>query len=184
MTFCRSFFKFSYQYNIDLVVLSKIDCLGVLFDSKLTFCQHIDFIISKSLAMLGSIQRYSTEFNDPSTILCLYNSLVRPHLEYCSVIWNPILISQCLSIEKVQKKFTRFAFYKLGWQMERPSYSTRCALFVMSSLENRRKMFSIIFITDVIHNSLQSAVVYEVERWPHTPMSVGSNPSAAVDCLP
>ena len=28
----------------------------------------------------------------------------------------------------------------------------------------------------------QSAVV--VERWPHTPMSVGSNPSAAVDCLP
>ena len=31
---------------------------------------------------------------------------------------------------------------------------------------------------------LQSAVVYEVERWPHTPNSVGSNPSAAVDCLP
>ena len=30
----------------------------------------------------------------------------------------------------------------------------------------------------------QSAVVLEVERWPHTPMSVGSNPSAAVDCLP
>ena len=32
--------------------------------------------------------------------------------------------------------------------------------------------------------SQQSAVVYEVERWPHTPMCVGSNPSAAVDCLP
>ena len=31
---------------------------------------------------------------------------------------------------------------------------------------------------------MQSAVVEEVERWPHTPMSVGSNPSAAVDCLP
>ena len=24
----------------------------------------------------------------------------------------------------------------------------------------------------------------EVDRWPLTPMSVGSNPSAAVDCLP
>ena len=24
----------------------------------------------------------------------------------------------------------------------------------------------------------------EVERWPHTPNAVGSNPSAAVDCLP
>ena len=31
---------------------------------------------------------------------------------------------------------------------------------------------------------MQSAVVYEVERWPHTPNAVGSNPSAAVDCLP
>ena len=31
---------------------------------------------------------------------------------------------------------------------------------------------------------LQSAVVYEVERWAHTPNAVGSNPSAAVDCLP
>ena len=30
---------------------------------------------------------------------------------------------------------------------------------------------------------MQSAVVEEVER-PHTPKSVGSNPSAAVDCLP
>ena len=31
---------------------------------------------------------------------------------------------------------------------------------------------------------LQSAVVQEVERWPHTPNAVGLNPSAAVDCLP
>ena len=31
---------------------------------------------------------------------------------------------------------------------------------------------------------IQSAVVYEVERWPQTPNAVGSNPSAAVDCLP
>ena len=158
MTFCRSSVKFSFQYNIDLVELIKIDSvkdLGVLFDSKLTFCQHIDYIISKSLAMLGFVQRNSAEFNDPSTILCLYNSLVRPHLEYCSVIWNPILISHCLRIEKVQKKFTRIAFYKLGWQMERPSYLTRCALFGMSSLENRRKMFSIIFIRDLIHNNIQ-----------------------------
>ena len=33
-------------------------------------------------------------------------------------------------------------------------------------------------------NIQKSAVVQEVERWPHTPMSVGSNPNAVVDCLP
>ena len=73
MMFCRRSVKFCYQYNIDLVELSKIDCvkdLVFLFDSKLT----------------------------------------------------------------------------LG--LKRPAYSTRCALFGMSSLENRRKMFSIIFIRE------------------------------------
>ena len=39
-------------------------------------------------------------------------------------------------------------------------------------------------IFQCVERFLQSAVVQEVERWPHTPMSVGSNPSAAVDCLP
>ena len=97
---CQSIYKrcsvqFSYQYNIDLVELSIIDCvkdLGVLFDSKLTFSRHVDYRIFKSLAILEFIQPNSTEFNGPTTILCLYNLLVRPHLEYCCVtmiyIWH------------------------------------------------------------------------------------------------
>ena len=40
--------------------------------------------------------------------------------------------------------------------MERPSYSTRFALFGMSSLENRRKIvFSIVYISNLIHNNIQ-----------------------------
>ena len=37
---------------------------------------------------------------------------------------------------------------------------------------------------EILFIFMQSAVVYEVERWAHTPNAVGSNPSAAVDCLP
>ena len=36
----------------------------------------------------------------------------------------------------------------------------------------------------IILMATQSSVVLEVERWPYTPNAVGSNPSAAVDCLP
>ena len=46
--------------------------------------------------------------------------------------------------------------------------------------KNDKILYYIIYI----YIYLQSAVVLEVERWPHTPVSVGSNPSAAVDCLP
>ena len=52
-----------------------------------------------------------------------------------------------------QKNFTRYVFYKLNWQIDRPSYSTRCALFGLSSLENRRKMFSVLFVHDIVRDS-------------------------------
>ena len=43
---------------------------------------------------------------------------------------------------------------------------------------------NIVMTVKVYRDELQSAVVKEVERWLHTAMSVGSNPSAAVDSLP
>ena len=34
------------------------------------------------------------------------------------------------------------------------------------------------------YREIAAAVVQEVERWPHAPNAVGSNPSATADCLP
>ena len=95
MSFSRPTSSILYPYNIDSIELSRVNCmkdLGVILNPKLAFNFHVDYVISKSLSMLGFIQRNSSEFTDASSILCLYSSLVRPHLEYCSVIWNPIFL--------------------------------------------------------------------------------------------
>ena len=142
------------NYHINSVSLSRvysIKDLGLILDRKLNFISHIDFVSSKAYGMLGFLKRNSSEFNDPYTLKALYNALVRPHLEYCCVIWNPTYNSHISRIERVQKNFTRFVFFKLNWRMERPCYSTRCALFGLTSLESRRQMFSIFFIRDLIH---------------------------------
>ena len=73
--------------------------------------------------MLGFLKRNSSEFTEPSTLVTLYNSLVRPQLEYCSIVWNPVFNFHSLRIEKVQKNFTRYVYLKLVWQLERPCYS-------------------------------------------------------------
>ena len=37
----------------------------------------------------------------------LYISLVRPHLEYASEIWNPYLMGNIQTLEKVQRRATK-----------------------------------------------------------------------------
>ena len=55
-----------------------------------------------------------------------------------------------------------FFINKLNWQIGRPSYSTRCALFGLSSLENRRKMFSVLFVCDLVHSHIQYPELLEL----------------------
>ena len=153
------------NYEVTSIILTRpyfIKDLGVILDRKLSFNDHIDAIISTSMAMLAFLKRNSSEFSDPYTIRPLYVSLVRPHLEYCAILWNPVYSSHCLRIERVQKNFTRYVFYKLNWQIDRPSYSTRCALFGLSSLENRRKMFSVLFVRDLVHSHIQCPELLEL----------------------
>jgi hypothetical protein len=64
----------------DLERVDVINDLGVLVDSKMTFVNHIESIVSKSARMLGFIKRVSREFRDPYKTL--YVAFVRPGLEY------------------------------------------------------------------------------------------------------
>lgn len=74
-------------------------------------------------------------------------SLVRPHLEYASIICDPPYTVSKNRIEKVQKCFTRFLVRQLRWNLNSmPCYTTRCALIGLNSLENRRLVCCVMFV--------------------------------------
>ena len=92
VSFTRSNTLIPFQYNINCFPLESLEMvkdLGIIFDKKISFKEHIGHIFSKSMRLLGYIKRNSLELRDPSKIRSLYVSLVRPYLEYCSIIWNP-----------------------------------------------------------------------------------------------
>ncbi len=80
--------------------------LGVLVDSSLSFKDHCETAISTANRVLGIIRR-SFKYIDRETMLTLYKTLVRPHLEYGNTIWCPKLKRVIKSLEAVQRRAMR-----------------------------------------------------------------------------
>jgi len=100
-------------YSLDGVDLESIESekdLGLTVNNKLDFDDHIKSSFSKANKMIAWISR-NIICKSKEVMVLIYRSLIRPHLEYCVQAWSPAprfgnwgLI---LSIEKVQRKFTR-----------------------------------------------------------------------------
>ena len=71
--------------------------LGVLFDSQLSFKDHIQEKINKAYSIIGIIKRNFIHMNS-NTFVLLYKALVRPHVEYANSVWSPYRKSDKLAI--------------------------------------------------------------------------------------
>ena len=78
------------EQDIEIAQVNEEKDLGVTFDKSMTFSTHIQISINKANKILGLIFRTYT-YMDIDMFRTLFKSLVRPHLEYASVIWSPYL---------------------------------------------------------------------------------------------
>lgn len=155
--------KIDFAYDIegtDLNKLTEKSDLGVVFDDKLSFKQHIDAIIRSAYKMLGFIFRSAKRFKTPKSLIVLYNAYVRSRLEYCCSVWNPIYHMYSDSIERVQRKFTRMLYYKFYWV--KPDYHTRLKQLKMQSLETRRLQFDEFLLHKLVHGNIDSILGNEL----------------------
>ena len=61
--------------------------LGVMFASNLMLHKHISNIVSTANILIGIIKR-TFSCLDHSMLQTLYTTLMCPHLNYTSVVWN------------------------------------------------------------------------------------------------
>ena len=80
--------------------------LGVIFDKKLKFEEHIKHKVNIANRNLGIIYR-KCSYLDQTMFDNLYKTMVRPHLEYASAIWNPHHKRLKVLLENVQRPATR-----------------------------------------------------------------------------
>ena len=121
--------------------------LGVNLSSNLSWSRHISKICSNSRKIIGLLFRHFYPYASSSTLIRLYTSLVRPILEYCSIIWDPLSAALCLSLESVQQ----FAL-KLSSKFRSSLINYLQSSFKVSSLASRRKCSKLIFIFKLYNN--------------------------------
>ena len=95
--------------------------------------------------MLGIIYQ-SFNFLSPVVFCMLYVSLVRPHLDYASVIWNPNVLKDIRSLEAVQRQATRVVP-----QLSKMTYAERFKFLDLPSLYYRCKRMDMITTHKIIH---------------------------------
>lgn len=76
-----------FNYGRTLTRSNSIRDLGVTFDSKLSFKNHIQHIVNSAYKMLGFISRSLNKFRKIETYKTLYNLYVRSILEYGSTVY-------------------------------------------------------------------------------------------------
>lgn len=163
MIFTRSL-EINGRYTMNNTYLELVDIfndLGVILDRKLDFKKHISLTVNKATGVLGFIKRWAKEFSDPYTTKQLFTTLVRPILEYGSVVWDPQYQIHSNKIESVQVQFLLFCLRGLGWNpsIQLPSYEKRLALIKLPTLKSRRHMLNATFLLKLLNGSLKSELL-------------------------
>ncbi|XP_072022924.1 uncharacterized protein [Amphiura filiformis] len=102
----------THQYKLGNTILAQTSShtyLGVEISEDLKWNNHINKITAKSSRVLGFIKRNLRSC--PSNLRSkAFQTLVRPHLEYCSTVWNPHTKELTDKIETIQRRGARFVF--------------------------------------------------------------------------
>ena len=107
-----------------LQVVSTIKHLGVLFDSRLSFQNHFESVLSKFRQRVNLLCYYVKSSNNKSThVMILYKGYVRPVVEYAAAVWSCRLTAKHTeTLEKIQARFVRsYLKKKIKFQYETTS---------------------------------------------------------------
>ena len=90
----------------DIESVDQEEDLGVIISKDLKFTKQSIKVEKKAQKLIGYIKR-QFKYRNKETVLQLYTSLVRPHLEYAVQFWAPNLQKDINRLEAVQARATK-----------------------------------------------------------------------------
>lgn len=140
-----------FNYNLVGTNIARNDTvkyLGITFTSKLKWDAHVNSTYTKAYRQLGFLRR-KLALTPSNVKLTAYKSLIRPILEYASIVWNPHQKYLSNKLENVQHKALRFIYSKYSRHDSVTELRRRACL---PTLAARRRVCSLKFLFLLYHN--------------------------------
>jgi hypothetical protein len=151
----RNVIVFDYCMNrVVLEAVGQIRDLGVTFCSDLSFRSHIEDIVGRAMRTMGFLLRLGSDLRSLDSFRALYISLVRPQLEYCTVVWSPHYAVYDEMLERVQRKFFGFLNYRMGRTRAERDYHELMHRFCLFPLSDRRKLSDVVFLYRLLNGGI------------------------------
>ena len=122
-----------------LTTVSSVRYLGLQIRSDLSWSTHVANLCIKARRLIGLLYRRFGKHADSATLLKLYKSFIRPHLEYCSVVWSPYLLGDIESLEKVQRFALRVCLK--NWTCDRDHLYTQSGVLALAERRSRARLY-------------------------------------------
>ena len=115
---------------------------------QLGWSTHIGHVTSKASRMLGVVRR--NLYNCPESVKeTAYFSLVRPHTEYASVVWDPYQKNDKKRVERIQRSAARFV--KSNYKRTKGTVTSLLSEIGWQSLEDRRRVARLTIMYKIVN---------------------------------
>ncbi|XP_054272495.1 uncharacterized protein LOC128992781 [Macrosteles quadrilineatus] len=154
ITFHRIKSAIIFDYKLDNIPLTRCESirdLGVMLAQDLRPNLHIQNVCAKASRSLGLLARSSRDFDDLNSLRTLYCTLVRPLLEYNSVVWSPHQITLVRELQTIQDRFLRLLGCRMGFAFREVPIRDLEPLFNLQSLEVRRDVSGVVFLHKLVN---------------------------------
>ena len=121
--------------------------LGVELQSNMSWNRHMDQAVKKVNSTLGFLRR-NLRVSNEQTKSSAYFSMVRPIVEYCSIVWNPYTTEYIKKVEMVQRRAAR---YVINRYHNTSSVTSMLDHLEWESLEARRAKNQLTMFFKIIH---------------------------------
>jgi len=131
-----------------LEVVNSHPYLGIHLQDDMKWNTQVAHATGKASRMLGLIRRNLSNCSEHLKSTA-YSSIVRPHLEYGTVCWDPFTAEHCKQLEKIQRSAARFV--KSDYTRTEGSVTKLLKELKWTSLQDRRSASRLVFMYKIKH---------------------------------